>query len=47
MADSQEHAELTAQGVQAHEDLTGEAPTPTEYGMIQAVARDWLNEASK
>lgn len=47
MADNQNHAELTAQVVQAHENLTGEAPTPTEYGMIQAVTRDYLNEENK
>lgn len=47
MAENQQHAELTAQVVQAHEALTGEAPDPAEYGMIQAVTRDYLNEESK
>lgn len=47
MADNREHAELTARVVQAHEDMTGEAPTSTEYGMIQAVTRDSLNEANR
>lgn len=47
MADNREHAELTSQVVQAHEDLTGEAPTPVEYGTIQAVTRDYLNEENK
>lgn len=47
MADNQEHAELTAEVVQAHEEMTGEPATSTEYGMIQAVTRDFLNEASK
>lgn len=47
MADNQEHANLTAQVVQAHEELTGEAPTPVEYGTIQAVTRDYLNEAGQ
>lgn len=44
MSDNREHAELIQQVVSAHEELTGEAPTPVEYGVIQAVARDYLNE---
>jgi len=47
MADNQAHADLTAQVVQAHKDLTGEAPTPVEYGTIQAVTRDYLSETDK
>lgn len=47
MADNREHAALTNQVVQAHEELTGEPPTPVEYGTIQAVTRDYLNEASQ
>jgi len=46
MADNREHAQLTNQVVQAHEELTGEPPTPVEYGTIQAVTRDYLNEAN-
>jgi len=47
MADNREHAELTSQVVQAHEELTGEPPTPVEYGTIQAVTRDYLSETDK
>lgn len=47
MADSREHAELTNQVVQAHEEMTGEPPTPVEYGTIQAVTRDYLNEETR
>lgn len=47
MGDNREHADLTNQVVQAHEAMTGEPPTPVEYGTIQAVTRDYLNEASQ
>jgi hypothetical protein len=44
MADQNEHTALTAEVVQAHEDMTSRAPTPVEYGTIQAVVRDYLDE---
>lgn len=47
MADNREHAELTAQVVEAYEVATGEAPTPVEFGTIQAVTRDYLNEENR
>lgn len=47
MADNQEHADLAAKVAEAHEQMTGEPATPDEYGLIQAVTRDFLNEANK
>jgi hypothetical protein len=44
---SEQHAHLVDQVVAAHEELTGEAPDPCEYGMIQAVVRDELNEETR
>lgn len=42
-----EHADLTALVVEAYEVATGEAPTPVEYGEIEAVTRDYLNEENR
>ena len=42
MSDNQQHAELVAQVVQAHKEMTGEPPTSAEHGTIQAVTRDYL-----
>lgn len=47
MGKQDDHSALTEQVIAAHEEMTGETPTPVEYGTIQAVVRDYLNEESK
>lgn len=44
MSKEEQRQDLVSEVCKAHENLTGEAPTPTEYGMIQAVVRDEINK---
>lgn len=44
---NEEHKNLSVDVAVAHERLTGQPATDTEYAVIKAVVRDYLNEADQ